>query len=140
MSNFIVWQLRAAALAALVAACATGSNSGYGDAAAVLAGTVIGSGVNRSLTGDCWAVCSRGFACDRGKGTCVRAECEPECAQGEHCVIEQDGRFRCMDATGMGRIGASASNPPFSSASAGPASRNPTLDAGAAPPSSASGQ
>jgi hypothetical protein len=123
--------LRAAALAALVAACATGSNAGYGAAGAVLAGTIVGTGVNRAVTGDCWAICSRGYACDRERGTCVRAECVPDCAQGEHCVIEHDGRFRCMDATGMGRIGASSTpSAPVSPSAA-------TLDAGLAPPNGA---
>ena len=135
MSNSIVWQLRAVALGALVAACATGSNAGYAAAGAVFAGAVVGAGINRAATGDCWANCSRGYACDRERGTCVRAECVPECAQGEHCVIEQDGRFRCMDATGMGRIGAT-SKPSVSSASSVPGNAS-ALDAGAAPLSSA---
>jgi hypothetical protein len=116
VSTSLVRQFSAAALAVLVVACAAGSNAGYEAAGAGLAGVVIGSGVNRAVTGDCWAICSRGFACDRQRGTCERAECEPECAQGEHCVIEQDGRFRCMEATGMLRIGSNTSKPPVSSA------------------------
>ena len=123
-------------MAALVAACAAGSNAGYGAAAAVLTGTVVATGINRAATGDCWAICTRGYACDRERGTCVRAECVPECAQGEHCVIENDGRFRCMDATGMGRIGASSTPPAPSATTATTAISAAALDAGAAQPSS----
>lgn len=97
------------AWAALCVALACGGRSSNYAAAGVGLGSLVTlSAVNRAVTGDCWAVCSPGFACDRPRGTCVRAECIPECAVGEHCVIEQDDRFRCMDDLGTARLGARA--------------------------------
>ena len=105
----------------LVVACASGgSEGGYTTAVGVLAGTVVVSGINRAATGDCWAQCTHGYACDRPRGTCVRAECDPECAAGEHCVIEADARFRCIDGLGTARLGASASGAPSASVAPSP--------------------
>jgi len=123
-----------AAVAVVVACSGAGSSGGYAVAGAALGGTIVASGINRAVTSDCWAQCSPGYACDRGRGTCVRAECVPECAPGEHCVIEHDGRFRCMDSLGTARLGAPVSGsvataPAQSDASAGPRAL-PGADAG----------
>jgi hypothetical protein len=65
-----------------------------------LGAAVAGAGIHRAVTGGCWAVCSPGFACDRARGVCVRAECLPACSSIEQCVIEQDGRSRCLEISG----------------------------------------
>ena len=85
------------------AACGHGN---YGAAGVGLGAAVTGAGVNRAITGDCWAVCSPGYGCDKQRGTCVRAECVPGCTTDEHCVVEADGRTRCIDNPGTLRFGA----------------------------------
>lgn len=52
--------------------------------AAVFAGTGVAAAVvNRKLTGDCYAVCPRGYACDHDSGICERLECD--CPADEVC-------------------------------------------------------
>jgi len=54
-------------------------------AAGVFVGTAVGAAVlNRAETGECWAVCSGGWRCDRDAGLCVRDE-RAGCAPGEEC-------------------------------------------------------
>lgn len=122
--KFSAWRLGLSALVVwCVAVACGGEGTGY-QAAAVGLGAAVGlTAVNRAVTGDCWAICSPGYACDRQRGTCVRAECIPECAPGEHCVIEQDARFRCMDRLGVARLGSSV--------------RSPAADAGSTPDAAA---
>jgi hypothetical protein len=111
------WRLGSGVLLTLLLVQACGTNARQYEEASVGLGTALSfTAVNRALTGDCWAQCSHGYACDRKRGLCVRAECVPECPEGEHCVIEVDGRFRCMDAAGVGQIGAGA-NPTSNAAS-----------------------
>jgi hypothetical protein len=122
------WRLAAGGVGALGLALACGvPSSGYAEAGAGLATAVAFTGVNRAITGDCWAVCSLGYACDRVRGTCVRAECVPECASGEQCIIEQDGRFRCIDT--LGTITLSGKVPDAGSALSTPADAGAVADA-----------
>jgi len=121
------WRLGSGVFLTLLLVQACGRNAAQYEEASVGLGSALSfTAVNRAITGDCWAECSHGYACDRKRGLCVRAECVPECAVGEHCVIEVDGRFRCMDPAGVGQIGAGTS-------AASPAS-NAASDAGAAIP------
>ena len=60
---------------------------------AAVAGTVL----YRAVTGGCVASCRAYQVCDRQSGLCIQAECSPECAIGQECVREVDGRFRCVD-------------------------------------------
>ena len=89
--------------AGLAAACGGGNYTGAGIG---LGAAVTGAGLNRAVTGDCWAACTPGYGCDRKRGTCVRVECVPECSADEHCVIEADGRTRCLTNPGTFRLGA----------------------------------
>ncbi len=44
-------------------------------AAAIFAGSAVGASVlHREVTGDCLAICSPGWRCDRDSGLCVEAE------------------------------------------------------------------
>lgn len=44
-------------------------------AAAIFAGSAVGASVlHREVTGDCLAVCSPGWQCDRASGLCVKSE------------------------------------------------------------------
>jgi hypothetical protein len=97
------WGLGLFAFSSLAAACGQGN---YTAAGVALGASVTGAGVNRAITGDCWAVCSPGYGCDRQRGTCVRAECAPGCTPDQHCVIEADGRTRCIDNPGALSLGA----------------------------------
>jgi len=121
----------------LALACGSGSNE-Y-TAAAVAAGvTVLATGVNRAVTGNCWASCAPGYVCDRKSGICERAECAPGCPVGRHCVRELDGSFHCAEDVGAVSFGAMARRRQSAAASANPSasplptSRNlPLADAGA---------
>jgi hypothetical protein len=77
---------------ACLAVCASGCVAiglGAYPAAAVLAGTgVVAAGVNRGITGDCWASCRQGDYCDRKSGTCVHQACGGECRTDEACIDE----------------------------------------------------
>jgi hypothetical protein len=91
------WGVRVFVVSFVAVACGGGN---YRAAGIGLGAAVTGAGVNRALTGDCWAVCSPGYGCDRQRGTCVRAECTPACTPDEQCVNEADGRTRCIDNPG----------------------------------------
>lgn len=111
----------------LILACGEGP---YQQAGLGLATTVSFAAVNRAVTSDCWSQCSRGYACDRTRGLCVRAECVPDCALGEQCVIEQDGRFRCINAAALGQLRGGAIG---SGNLTGGSVSSPPVEAGAAP-------
>jgi hypothetical protein len=118
----MAWSLGSGVFLTLFLLQACGSNAAQYEEASLGVGTALSfTAVNRAVTGDCWAQCALGYACERKRGLCVRAECVPECAQGEQCVIEVDGRFRCMDAAGVGQFGAGASLTSSSASDAGPA-------------------
>ena len=63
------------------------SSGNTGQAAIATAVTVAAVGVNRQATGDCWARCSKGYACDPESGTCVAGECAPECVPPSRCTL-----------------------------------------------------
>lgn len=65
-------------------------------AAAATAVMVAATGVNRSLTGECWAACTPGYVCDHESGLCVRGECSPACPDTQTCV-SLDGVLMCAD-------------------------------------------
>jgi hypothetical protein len=125
-------------LVAIVAvACARSYGNDYGTAAVGLGATVIGAGVNRALTGGCWANCQKGFYCNREKGICERGECETPCREGDYCVRESTYQFRCVTPPGSFVIG---QPPPDAGADASVPSADagtPATDAGAAVPSDA---
>lgn len=69
MSKRLLW------LVVLVPACRVAS--GYAGAA-IFAGTALGAtAVNRSLTGECWAACSKGWHCNHDSGLCDQDLTEP---------------------------------------------------------------
>ncbi len=46
--------------------------------AALFAGTAVGAtAVNRAITGDCWATCSKGWHCNHESGLCEREQSPP---------------------------------------------------------------
>lgn len=119
----------------VVAAC--GGNSTYGAAAVGLGATVLASGINRVATGACWANCTKGYYCDHESGVCQRGECDPSCREGDYCVKEANGYFRCVAPAGTYPLGKA---PPPSASSANddagaPAPLAPFVDAGATPAS-----
>jgi hypothetical protein len=125
-------------LVAIVAvACTQTRGNDYGTAAVGLGATVIGAGVNRALTGGCWANCQKGFYCNREKGICERGECETPCREGDYCVRESTYQFRCVTPPGSFVIG---QPPPDAGTDASVPSTDaatPLSDAGAAVPSDA---
>jgi hypothetical protein len=71
-------------LLALALAC--GSNAREYQGAAATAGIgVLAAGVNRKITGDCWATCPPGTRCDRDAGVCLELPCRGDCPQGKLC-------------------------------------------------------
>lgn len=114
------------------AACTPARGNDYGTAAVGLGATVIGAGVNRVLTGGCWANCQKGFYCNREKGICERGECETPCREGDYCVRESTYQFRCVTPPGSFVIG---QPPPDAGADVSVPSvdaATPATDAGAA--------
>src|SRR4051812_1402573 len=99
------WGLPVFSGALLAAACGHGN---YGAATIGLGAAVTAAGVNRALTGDCWARCSPGYGCDKQRGRCVPVECVPACTPDEYCAIEADGRTRCIENLGTLTLGAAA--------------------------------
>lgn len=55
---------------------------------------VAAAGVNRAVTGECWASCAPGQACDRARGVCVPIPCGGKCPPDERCVESAQGE-RC---------------------------------------------
>ena len=96
------WAARLCLCSLLAAACGRGNYAGAGIG---LGAAVVGAGVNRAITGDCWAVCAPGYGCDRQRGTCLRVECVPACSSSEYCAIEADGRTRCIESPGTLSLG-----------------------------------
>jgi hypothetical protein len=71
---------------------------GSTEAQAVVATAVMvtATGVNRALTGECWAACTPGYVCDHESGLCVPGECSPVCPETQTCV-RIDGALMCAD-------------------------------------------
>lgn len=65
-------------------------------AVAATAVMVAATGVNRALTGECWAACTPGHVCDHESGLCVAGECSPTCPETQTCV-RVDGALMCAD-------------------------------------------
>lgn len=84
-----VWLSWLVAGTVLVSAC--GSSSEYGEAAGGLGVAVAATAVNRGMTGQCWGVCSPGYACNRESGLCERGDCDPPCAAGMSCALTPTG-------------------------------------------------
>jgi hypothetical protein len=128
---------RFALVAVVGAACTQTRGNAYGPAAVGLGATVIGAGVNRALTGGCWANCQEGFYCNREKGICERGECETPCREGDYCVRESTYQFRCVTRPGSFVIG---QPPPDAGADVSVPSADaaaPASDGGASVPSDA---
>lgn len=79
----------AAALLACGFGCADGG-SATGAATAVGLG-VATAGVNRAITKDCWARCSKGYVCNQESGLCEKGECIPSCGPGYSCTRTTTG-------------------------------------------------
>jgi hypothetical protein len=109
------WQFRASLLAVLVLGCGGSNGNEYGAAALGLATMIGATAIYRGQTGGCWAACTPGYACDRTRGTCYRAECVPACSPNETCFLEDGNRFRCVDTLGAGKFGAKPATPLMSS-------------------------
>lgn len=102
--NGLLWTL----LLGGAAACSwsqTSSTNRY-DVGGVGLGVAVGEAVvYRAATGNCYAQCGRGYACDRKTGLCVRIECAPGCPVGQQCVRELDGSARCAADHGAFTLG-----------------------------------
>jgi hypothetical protein len=73
----------------LTAACVLIGVAPY-PAAAVMAGTgVVATGINRSVTGDCWGNCLGKTMCERDSGLCIPRPCGDECRYDEVCVNDR---------------------------------------------------
>jgi len=57
---------------------------------------IAATGVNRKLTGECWAACTPGYVCDHESGMCVVGECRPSCPETQACV-RMDAGLMCVD-------------------------------------------
>lgn len=101
-----------------ITACGGGNATNYAAAGIGLGATVVASGINRALTGSCWAVCAKGFYCDHESGLCQRGECDPSCRDGEYCVKEDTGDFRCAIPAGTYAFSQSKPPPPPSESDA----------------------
>ena len=77
----------------LVSSCSSGSDVA---AAVVGAGAAVAvAGVNRAVTGECWASCPPGKQCDEDSGTCVDLPCRGECPPETYCA-RVHGEERCI--------------------------------------------
>ena len=86
---------------ALAGSCSQTSSTNRHDVAAAGLGVAVGGAVvYRALTGNCYAQCGPGYACDRKSGLCVRLECAPGCPMGQQCVRDFDGSARCLASAG----------------------------------------
>ena len=125
-----VEQLWPVSLAAVILlGCGDGNGRVYAAAATGLAATIGATAMYRAQTGNCWANCTPGYACDRSRGLCYRTECVPGCTINQTCVIESNDSFRCVDDFGAVQIG---TPPPM------PASSSTPLPIAAPPVGSAS--
>ena len=81
----ILLRIALTSIAPLVLGCG-GNNARTYQAAGATAGLgVLTAGVNRQITGDCWANCPPGTRCDRAHGVCVELPCRGECPSGKRC-------------------------------------------------------
>jgi hypothetical protein len=128
---------RFASVVVVGVACTQTHGNDYGTAAVGLGATVIGAGVNRAITGGCWANCQEGFYCNREKGTCERGECETPCREGDYCVRESTYEFRCVARPGSFVIGQSPTDAGADARVSSTDAAAPTSDAGAPVPSDA---
>jgi hypothetical protein len=75
-------------------ACGGGASKAASDA--VTAGlAVAAAGVNRAVTGACWADCPTGTRCDEASGTCVPLPCRNACPADGRCRVV-DGKETCV--------------------------------------------
>jgi hypothetical protein len=94
---------RSAALLALGCFSCGGNNAKNYQAAGATAGFgVLAAGVNRGITGDCWANCPPGTRCDRARGVCEDLPCRGECPVGKRCERFGD-RYECVVSGFMDR-------------------------------------
>lgn len=124
--------LASLSLALLAITACGGSSATYAAAGVGLGATVLASGIHRAVTGACWANCAKGFYCDHASGLCQRGECDPSCREGEYCVKEANGLFRC--AIPAGTYAFNQSKPPTSRGDANADAGSPVplaVDAGA---------
>ena len=94
----------------LVSSCSSGSDIA---GAALTAGAAVAMvGVNRAVTGECWASCPPGKQCDEDSGTCVDIPCGGECPPETYCA-RVHGVERCLqDLEDHGPGGPSAPGAP----------------------------
>lgn len=69
--------------------------SSYGHAALALGAAVSATAIHRAATGDCWARCEPGLACDRDSGLCVKGGCDGGCHGNTSCTVTPTG-FACV--------------------------------------------
>ncbi len=129
----VVW------LSLAMAGALPGCGSDAGRAAVATAVAVGAVGINRAVTGNCWAQCDPGFLCDEKSGLCERGECVPGCPVGYYCVrdpkrhticVRDPDAFSVADPAATAPVGPVAPPVPgLSSLDAGP--RVSRLDAGA---------
>src|SRR4051812_37455660 len=82
------------ALWALLAGC--GDKNEVAGAAVSAGFGVVGAGVNRAVSKDCWAQCLNGRVCDHETGMCVEHNsCSGRCATDERCE-ERGPVGRCV--------------------------------------------
>jgi hypothetical protein len=108
---------RLARLAACVALCAcaaactlftpstAGSSHNYTGAAAFAGSAVAGAGVNRAITGQCWAQCPPGTTCNHASGVCERLPCSSTCPADLQCE-QVGGEFVCVQPRSEGALAA----------------------------------
>jgi len=75
--------------------CGGKNASAYQGAAGTAGLGVVAAGVNRHITGDCWANCPPGTRCDRDRGTCVELPCRGSCPDGKRCQ-RVGSMYECM--------------------------------------------
>lgn len=69
--------------------------SKLGDALVVTGLAVAAAGINRAVTGECWATCPTGMRCDKAAGTCVALPCGGRCPADAHCAVIE-GKETCV--------------------------------------------
>lgn len=70
----------------------TGCGGSEGAQAAGTVGAAVAlTAVHRAETGDCVAVCSRGYTCNERTGLCEKGDCDPSCPEGYRCTVSPTG-------------------------------------------------
>jgi hypothetical protein len=92
--------LLAACPALLAVACSvftpkTSGTHNYAGAAMFAASGVAAAGVNRAVTGYCWAACTPGTTCDRASGMCLPLPCSSKCPADLKCELI-GGEYLCV--------------------------------------------